>query len=133
MKRILPYVVLLAALLPGAGCGDVEPPRILETSVVRNTDDTSGPYQVLAVVIGERTPLVISLIYSADAFATTKTIKMVKVSEDVFTGGIPGQPSGATIEYYIVAEDSGGNRTLDPKVVPPDENALTYRFRILAN
>ena len=133
MRTVLPGFVLMAALLLCVGCGDVEPPRILETSVVRNTDDTSGPYQVLAVVLGDRTPLTVSLVYSADGFATSKMIKMGKVSDDVFAGGIPGQARGATIEYYIVAEDPGGNRTLDPKVVPPNDNSLTYRFRILSN
>lgn len=152
MKRyLLPFILLVALGFPLMGCGRIDT-KILETSLVLDTDDKVGPYQVFAVVLSDDTPVNVWLVYTTDGWKKDiQKVQMNSVSRDVFQGEIPGdQPASTQIQYYILVQDSMLKIETDPpqslalpenQEVPQDAMKLkpivvgrgivTYRFRIL--
>ena len=132
MRQTRFLFIVLGLFLGGlslSACGKIQT-QILETSVALNTDDTIGPYQVMAAVVSDQVPLQVKLIYFINNDTSTKQeVEMKQISQDVYQGAIPGQPAGTTIEYYIQALDSEKFTTTDP-LDAQQQNGLTYRFRV---
>ena len=135
--RMMRYLLFMSLLfiLPLAACGKIQT-EIIHTAYLRNTDDTTGPYRVMALVVSDAQPLKVYVIYSTDNWQSKKQVEMQKVSEDVFAGEIPGQQAGTTVQYYIWVKDAEENVATDPislSASPPQAGRkdLTYRFQII--
>jgi hypothetical protein len=124
------WLIALALGLTLTGCGQVAT-EILESSTILNTTDTKGPYEVKAVILGDRQPFVVTLVYSVDGWSSRQSVEMKKISDQVFHGAIPGQGTGQVIHYYISVVDSDGNIRTEPKDIPENPTNQTYSFRIL--
>jgi len=106
-------------------------PIISGTTVPVSSFDTAGPYtvttnarDVLSTVAG------VSIFYSTNGGATFTEVPMTPTGVGYgYTGGIPGQPSGTRIKFYVKATDSSSshNVTVDPAGAP----GTCYEFSIL--
>ncbi len=56
---------------------------------------------------------------------TYNTVAMTNVEFDQYTATIPGQASGATIQYYISASDASGRTETHPIIGSPDPHVFT--------
>jgi hypothetical protein len=129
-KYMLILLLFVGLCAPLVGCGKIRT-EVLHTAYLRNTDDTEGPYRVMAVVISALQPITVSVVYSIDEWKTQKSVEMKKVSDDVYAGELPGQQPGTTINYYISVIDSEESLTTDPTTVPPNTEGISYRFQIV--
>ncbi|MCK6511140.1 hypothetical protein L6R29_14350 [Myxococcota bacterium] len=126
------WIFSLFLALVSVGCGQ-RATEILESSTVLNTTDAKGPYEVKAVILGDYQPFKINLLYSTDAWQTSKSVEMKQISPQVYQGAIPGQIAGQVIHYYIRVDDSENNIVVEPRDVLLDKPSpqKTYSFRIL--
>jgi len=130
MKRTIK--ILIPALLLSLqfhSCADTEAPTILDTTVLKDTTDTIGPYEVLTTVIDDREVKEVFLNYGTEvtpyAGPEFATIKMESIGNDQYRGEIPGGfAPGTTVLYFIEAVDHEDNRSRDPATD-------YYRFKIL--
>jgi len=94
----------LPALVLATGCAD---PFIEATTILEDTSDIVGPYQVDVLAAGMRSSDSLEIRYTRperpDGIAT-----LVNVDDDgdgpgdLYQGSIPGQSAGNAIGYYIV-------------------------------
>ena len=98
-------LVLTLFLVGLAACAD---PYIESTTVLESGSDTVGPYQVQSVVIGSFDSDSVDLMYNPVDAKPHRYIpvRMHALDEDLragelFEAGIPGQPVGTTIRYYV--------------------------------
>lgn len=101
------------------------PPIISSTTELENTTDTEGPYIVQTKVTDETEVVSVTLKYEVGAGWTE--VEMSPIGGDFYQAGIPGQPPGTTIKYYIEAVDNDGNISTDPPTAPE----AFYSFAIL--
>lgn len=96
------------------GPPDTIPPVIVKTETLTNTQNTAGPYYVRTVVYDSHTsdrgfhPKQMLLKYSVNG-GPTQQVNMKWVGNSVWRGGIPGQPAGSTISYFVSATDHNNN------------------------
>lgn len=105
------------------GPADTIAPKIVKTEQVADTLNTSGPYWVRTVVYDGMTSdrgfhdKGITLNYSVDG-GPAQQVAMKWVGNSEWRGGIPGQPAGSSIDYFVTAKDfannlgTGPNRTM---------------------
>jgi subtilisin family serine protease len=106
------------------------PPVISGTTVPGSTFDTAGPYTVTTRVMDPLSGVAgVSIFYTVDNGATFMEIPMTQGAGDLYTGGIPGQPAGTRIKFYVKATDTSAeaNETVDPAGAP----AALYAFGIM--
>lgn len=126
--------VLAAALacLAAAAC-DGETPRILSVTILGDTRDTAGPYAVQAVIRGVEGDGTVRVVYSANGGTTLVPLEAETHGgrDDLFTAGIPGQPAGTMILYYVAVE-RGGRPVASHPPATGDAGADYYlSFRVL--
>ncbi len=120
--RSRPFVPLLGLLLPAmlslGACAD---PFIESTTLLSNTPDTTGPYQVRSVVLGLNEGDRVELFFNAvdDSPGRYIPIRMEGIDDDgreaeLFIAGIPGQDTGSTIRYYVAIDRNGERVAEDP-------------------
>ncbi|GAB4306450.1 MAG: hypothetical protein Kow0090_21640 [Myxococcota bacterium] len=131
MKLYIRVLILATAtLFYGYGCADIEPPRILDTTILKNTADSLGPYEILATVSDDREIRDVHLYFGGGNDETPEAElarrKMEKVSDETYRAEIPGFPVGSTVIYFIVAQDMEGNIARDPP-------SGYFSFRILSS
>lgn len=104
---------------------DTIPPVIREIESCDYTYDPRGPYQVRARV---EDPILsqVRLAYRRQGSASYTTVTMAADGER-FTGAIPGQPVGTTVEFYIEAADTMGNLSHQPA----DYQSSPYSFQVI--
>jgi len=102
------------------------PPLFANTTQLRNTDDTSGPYRVRSTITDDSGIAQAFLFFSVNDKVTFTQVPMSKVDEDLYQGEIPGQPYGTRVDYYLQATDSAANRATDPPRAPGE----TYHFLV---
>jgi len=86
-------------------------PIISLTKEYGNTKDVAGPYNISSFVIDDSSLSSVKLIYYLNGSTRRDTLEM-KVEEDQkYLAGIPGQPFGITVSYYVVAYDAQTNRS----------------------
>jgi subtilisin family serine protease len=73
-----------------------------------DTDNTSGPYSVNAEAVDDGQIATVTLNYSVNSGATQQ-VTMQPGTADKYSGGIPGQALGSTIQYFVEAVDNDGN------------------------
>lgn len=142
MRLLFVFSIVCLCASSLLGCGEIE--TQIRTSYVLDTDDTDGPYQVMAVVASGDQPTGVYLIYSTDKWNDNKkmvVVEMNNVSQDVYQAKIPGQPAGTTVSYYILVQTPSGKNPTDPadmltdpadasKIIPKQKD-FTYQFRVL--
>ena len=109
---VLPTLLLLVA------CAD---PFIESTTLLGDTSDTLGPYQIQSVVLGVNETDKIEVFYNAidnnpDRYLP---IPMTGVDGDgqaaeLYEGTIPGQDAGTTIRYFVAVDRNGTRVAEDP-------------------
>lgn len=97
-------------------------PSITHTPL-SDTEDITGPYQVIAEVIPALSPIQsVNLVYGYGSLASPDTLEMVATGEpNQFTADIPGgQGTDFDVAYYIFAVDTSGNIAYHPANAPTD-------------
>ena len=96
------------------GPADSRVPVIAKTEDLADTPDTAGPYYVRAIVYDSHTsdrgfhPDAMVLKYTVDGGAEQQ-VNMKWVGNSMWRAGIPGQPVGSKIAYYVSATDHNNN------------------------
>ncbi len=96
---------------------------------LQNTTNTTNPYEVTAVVAagsGTPDPGAVSLTYKVGGGSETTVPMTATGNPDQYSGDIPAQAVGSTIEYRISAET-----TLDELVSSPGAPGSFYSFDVL--
>lgn len=103
---------------------------VFQTSPLGDTEDTSGPYPVTAVVTGRTgvDPASVTLRYRVNGGGWSTLPMSSTGNADEFGADIPGQSLGSTVEYYLAATGTDGFTTTWP-VYGADEPA---RFQVTA-
>jgi agmatine deiminase len=87
-----------------------------------NTNDTLNDYRVRAEIITSSNLISDStLIYYSinDGIYTTVPLNPVVDTPGIYSGYIPAQSAGDTVNYYLFARNEEGTRRTSPKHVPP--------------
>jgi hypothetical protein len=90
-----------------------------------DTEDTQHPYPVVANITaaGTLNPDSLRVYYSTGSGWSGLTMSATG-NPDEYRASIPAQHGGTFVDYYIVAEDTDGNRATDPSGAP----ATAHRF-----
>jgi subtilisin family serine protease len=116
-------------MLQSSAIDDI-PPMISGTTVPSSSFNTAGPYAVSTTVMDVFGSVAgVSIFYSTNGGVTFNEVPMVNTSGHTWSGGIPGQPNGTRIKFYVRATDTAtpSNASVDPAGAP----AATYEFSIL--
>ena len=103
-----------------------EPFRVAITHTpLEDTEDTANPYRVVADIIAAGTLEPDSLLvrYSAATWESTLTMSETG-NQDEYEAFIPPQAGGTHVDYYIVAEDTDGNRAVHPSGAPVEVHSF---------
>ncbi len=118
MLRTLAIVSLIPTMLLVASCAD---PFIESTTLLADTPDTVGPYQVRSVVHGLNEGDRVEIFFNSidDTPDRYIPLRMEGLDDDgrsaeLFVAGIPGQDAGTTIRYYIAVNRNGDIVAEDP-------------------
>jgi hypothetical protein len=105
-------------LLLAAACAD---PFIESTTLLGETPDTIGPYQVEAAVLGVNEGDRVELFYNSIDTEPEHYIPVLMEgvdddgrSADLYLGNIPGHPTGSLIRYFVGVERDGERVAEDP-------------------
>ena len=98
---------------------DIGAPLITETTELRSTEDTVGPYIVETTIDDFSAMDHVTLFYRLNG-GTFNPLAMTPTDGTVYAAGIPGQSQGTFIEYFIDAEDVASNGATDPPGAPTD-------------
>ena len=112
-------ILSLACLLfLAASCAD---PDIESTTLLEETTNTRGPYEIHTVIQSAQPGDKVELFYNAVDITPAHFIPLRMEPQgsdgqaaDLFVGQIPGQPAGTTILYYIAVERDGSRVSEDP-------------------
>lgn len=100
----------------------------IEHTPLPDTDNNAAPYVAQAVVTSS-IPLASgspTIRWNTDGGSVFSSILMTRQSGDIFTAGIPPQPYGTTVYYYIHAQDTAGQYTTNP----PGGAFAPYTFQV---
>jgi hypothetical protein len=88
---------------------------------LENTDDTTNPCTVSATIVSAGTLNPDSLLVRYSTGTGEQTLTMTPTGNpDEYQALIPAQPGGTFVSYYIVAEDTDGNRSAHPAAAPAE-------------
>jgi len=97
---------------------DIEPPTI-QTTEVATTNDTIGPYPVIAT-ISDPSPLTEKELYYSIDGGEFSALPLVSIGFETYQAEIPGQPWSTRVEYYLRVRDAGDNEATDPPGAPEE-------------
>ncbi|HEV8376008.1 MAG TPA: IPT/TIG domain-containing protein, partial [Candidatus Polarisedimenticolia bacterium] len=83
-----------------------------------------GPFLVKATVSSNfdfMVPTTVTLRYSTDGGGSFKAVNLPASGGKEFQAEIPAQPAGTTLLYYLVADGTGGARSVFPPGAPQEE------------
>jgi hypothetical protein len=119
---------LLAALALAAVSCDAAQPRVLSTTALADTRDTTGPYPVTIVARGVTDDDDVQLLWSSGGedgpYVAIAATDDDDDRDDLFTALIPGQPAGTEIHYFATIV-----RGAD---VVSSETPVALSFRVLS-
>ena len=104
---------------------DLIPPAITGTTDLRSTEDPMGPYAVTTTVTDNMTLDTVELRFRVNG-GVFSAVTMTPGDRGAFAAGIPGQPHGSFVEYYVLAADGAGNQATDP----PDAPSTCFSFYV---
>ncbi|MFQ5511166.1 MAG: M28 family peptidase [Candidatus Krumholzibacteriia bacterium] len=88
-----------------------------------HTEDNQNPYRVAARLFAAGTLNPDSLLVRYATTSGVRSLTMVPTGAAAeFEAFIPPQPGGTIVEYFIVAEDLTGNRTVHPTAAPAEKH-----------
>jgi hypothetical protein len=99
-----------------------EPFRVgIDHTPLADTEDTEDPYRVVAGITaaGALNPDSLRVYYSTGSGWSGLTMSATG-NPDEYEAFIPAQYGGTYVDYYLVAEDTYGNRATDPAGAPAD-------------
>ncbi len=94
---------------------DIAGPTIENVTNPLSTSDTAGPYVINADIEDASSVANAQLFYRVDGGAWVSTAMTTLAG---FSGAIPGQSAGTTIDFYVWAEDGVGLQATDPINAP---------------
>jgi len=103
----------------------VSDPVFISHSGLRNTSNTTSPYQVKAYIKTRSGVSNANLYWTTDTIGGFQNVNMVAAA-DTFTASIPAQPLNSQIYYYISALSNSGHIGKKP-ITAPSGN---YRFAV---
>jgi subtilisin family serine protease len=110
------------------GVADTEGPLFVSTDVPESTFDTTGPYTVTSEIVDALSGVASAeLHYSVDDGMTWNDLAMSPAGGNDWSCGIPGQPSGTRIRFWLEAADANSNGSVDPAGAP----GAWYEFGIM--
>jgi hypothetical protein len=104
---------------------DIAPPAFSNTTVLDNTIDATGPYEILTTITENAGLSVKTLNYRVTGGWVT--VPLTAMGSDTYSGVIPGQAGGSQIHYYLRAVDTSGLVATDPPLAP----AESFSFWVL--
>ena len=124
-------LVLLAAVSAWimVACGTDQKPVFITTTILGNTTDQLGPYQVTTVILDDRGINRVLLHYKSLSSDTFRAVTMTRLDSQTWRGGIPGFAAGTTVVYYVEAFDASVE---DPATDPTFAPAEVYSFSIVS-
>ncbi|NOZ85457.1 MAG: hypothetical protein GXP49_04175 [Deltaproteobacteria bacterium] len=137
MMKALSKILLLFLAIGIFSCADGKPPSILFVTMLPNTNEPAGPYNVEAIASDDRALDKVQLWWCVEELGDDTCRKdldngynldeMANQGGDIFEGRIPGQGYDVMIEYYVLAIDDSGNQVSDPPEAPVNE---IYSFMV---
>ena len=103
----------------------VKEPIFISHSALRDTNNTSTPYEVKAYIKTKSSISNAKIYWTTDTTQGFSSLNMT-ASADTFTAYIPNQPLGTTVYYYISAT-SNNSKTITKPLPAPSGN---FRFKI---
>ncbi len=98
----------------------VNNPLLISHQALPNTNDSTNPYQVNALIKHRSGIANASVYYTIDTTAGYQSVPMslTNASTDTWTGFIPAQAGGSTVYYYIDATANSGKQQVRPITAP---------------
>ncbi len=106
--------------------GDAVPPSLSELTILEDTQDVLGPYEVTVTAEDDRALEAVELRYRVDGGAIEYVVAMSDQGDGSWAGWLPGQDPGTTLSYYVSATDG------ENQAVLPREEALSFRVYLPA-
>ena len=103
----------------------VKEPIFISHSALRDTNNTSTPYEVKAYIKTKSSISNAKIYWTTDTTQGFSSLNMT-ASADTFTAYIPNQPLGTTVYYYI-SVTSNNSKTITKPLPAPSGN---FRFKI---
>ena len=134
LKRLLTNGIVFRWILPGlivfglSAC-ETREPALLNATVLLNTTNTVGPYQITAEVIGDPEHTVVELWYHPEGKEWT-TIPFTHLDGWNWVAEIEGQPANTRVFYFVAAADI--ENLDDPEKLPEEAPTVKYSFRVIA-
>jgi len=104
---------------------DIGAPVITNTTDLRSTDNTVGPYAVQSTITDFSSLAHARLYYRVNGHPF-QMIELTPGLNDLFSANIPGQGYTSLVEYYITAADVAGNQASDPPEADPPQYYSFY-------
>ncbi|MCK4305376.1 MAG: carboxypeptidase regulatory-like domain-containing protein [Candidatus Eisenbacteria sp.] len=98
---------------------DIAGPEITGTTDYPNTDNMVGPYEIETTITDMSAIEEKVLVYRTTG-QPFQTVPLIPITGNQFMGEIPGQPHQTCVQYYIAAQDEGGNESVDPPGAPSE-------------
>ncbi len=118
----------LATLVPVLGFwGFVNPANFVPTiahSPVGDTNDTTGPYPVVATVTTVQPLASVKLYYGTTGVFTDSLVMTATGNPNEYSASIPGPLTGVVVRYYIRARDVNGGTAVKPTGAPGTFNSF---------
>ncbi len=98
----------------------VNNPLLISHQPLPNTNDSTNPYQVDALVKHKSGIANAYVFYTTDTALGFQSVPMTltNAANDTWTGFIPAQPGGSTVYYYIDATANSGKHQVRPITAP---------------
>jgi hypothetical protein len=96
---------------------DIGGPEITNVTEYRTVPDETGPYVIESTITDFSGIETAAVVYRVNGGEWTETA-MPPAGGNLFSGGIPGQAAGSTIDFYIEAVDVGDNVGTYPADAP---------------
>lgn len=98
----------------------VNNPLLISHQALSNTNDSTNPYQVDALIKHRSGIANASVYYTIDTVAGYQSVPMTltNASTDTWTGFIPAQLGGSTVFYYVDANANSGKHQVRPITAP---------------
>jgi hypothetical protein len=98
----------------------VNNPLLISHQALPNTNDSTNPYQVDALIKHRSGIANATIYYTIDTTAGYQSAPMTltNASNDTWTGYIPAQAAGSTVFYYIDANANSGKHQVRPITAP---------------
>ena len=92
---------------------------------LEDTEETASSYPVTVTIDASGTVNTDSLLLRYSLGGAFHTLPLLPTGEEgEFEASIPAQPAGVLVDYFLVAEDSEGNRTTHPEGAPTETNTF---------